>query len=516
MLSFNDCRDVEKAQSFSDASHLLTHPNGGVFHSLSRVVFLLLVLIPVVIWSSLALSATEQDGSVDLISEVNQFPYQLVFSTRDNRQSPISLDGENLFIGDRYYAFLGVETKLAGNPVVSFYINGIKMRQDGAFPYDLNGGRKRKANSIDLNQLKLGSNIIVARVWGEVIAEAEFSLSDPLSNGSGEVETSAEVEELALVEESPTQLISTETDLATEIEEPTTAEEPQLESSQPVAEASPEADSPSADAIESEVLNDIGEINEGIYTSTTLKWAAPSIREDGSSLSSTDLAGFQLKYRSLGSSEYELITINDGSVKEYFFDKIAVGEYEFKISVFDSDRVYSDFSSIQLAISLEGISVIESSATAANTVVVDELSQTQDPTADEEPLVLSGGELNLTDGLMGDNDGNPVADIDPVLSDGDVVSEQHIDQPILFSMMLSWTPPTQRESGETIELYELSGYKITYRRLDGSNTQTVQISGGNTTEYLVPNISSGDYEIRVSALDENGLEGEAVTINQSI
>ena len=68
----------------------------------------------------------------------------------------------------------------------------------------------------------------------------------------------------------------------------------------------------------------------------------PSQRENGELLDSTEIGGYELRYRLKGDTEYTVIQIEDGYADSYYFDHLE-GDYEFEIATFDIHGLYSNF-----------------------------------------------------------------------------------------------------------------------------------------------------------------------------
>ena len=75
---------------------------------------------------------------------------------------------------------------------------------------------------------------------------------------------------------------------------------------------------------------------------------------------------------------------------------------------------------------------------------------------------------------------------------------------------LEWTPPSARENGQYLELGEIGGYEIRYRRANESRYQTVTI-GARATRHTFTDLM-GDYEFEIAAFDTDGLYSNFVTI----
>jgi len=74
------------------------------------------------------------------------------------------------------------------------------------------------------------------------------------------------------------------------------------------------------------------------------------------------------------------------------------------------------------------------------------------------------------------------------------------------SALLSWNAPTERQNGDPIEeIYDLSGYVISYGQDPGNLDKTVRIDDAYQTEYSVENLEEGTWYFTVQAEDDNGL-----------
>ncbi len=84
---------------------------------------------------------------------------------------------------------------------------------------------------------------------------------------------------------------------------------------------------------------------EQALLSTTLNWIIPTQRENGSVLDVSEIDGYEILYKKVGDEINYSLMIDDASVSTYVLEDLAAGEYEFKIASYDTNGVYSDFSS---------------------------------------------------------------------------------------------------------------------------------------------------------------------------
>lgn len=94
---------------------------------------------------------------------------------------------------------------------------------------------------------------------------------------------------------------------------------------------------------------------------------------------------------------------------------------------------------------------------------------------------------------------------------GSQASSQVGPDAINRSATLSWSAPGQRQNGDSLELYDLTTYIISYGQDPENLNQIVHVSseqGNNyppTLGYTVTNLSDGKWYFRVQAEDQNGL-----------
>lgn len=79
------------------------------------------------------------------------------------------------------------------------------------------------------------------------------------------------------------------------------------------------------------------------------------------------------------------------------------------------------------------------------------------------------------------------------------------------NVTLDWHIPTERENGDYLELDEIGGYEIKYKKTTDSKFTVVQINDGSVDHYTLSNLS-GSYEFYISAYDTNGMFSEFVKI----
>jgi len=71
-----------------------------------------------------------------------------------------------------------------------------------------------------------------------------------------------------------------------------------------------------------------------------------------------------------------------------------------------------------------------------------------------------------------------------------------------YELLLSWDPPTQRESGTDLALTEIKGYEIYFTPTEG-DTFSREVDASNTTLALT--LVPGEYSISMRTVDTDGL-----------
>lgn len=80
------------------------------------------------------------------------------------------------------------------------------------------------------------------------------------------------------------------------------------------------------------------------------------------------------------------------------------------------------------------------------------------------------------------------------------------------SVKLTWTHPNQRENGQFLELNEIGGYEIRYRKTTDPRYTYIVINSNRVTEYTQANANDTEFEIAV--FDSNGVYSRFVKVTQ--
>lgn len=66
-------------------------------------------------------------------------------------------------------------------------------------------------------------------------------------------------------------------------------------------------------------------------------------RVNGNGMDFEEIGGYEIRYRKLTDDAYTSVVINDPLVEQFHFDDLENGDYQFKVAVFDTSGLYSDF-----------------------------------------------------------------------------------------------------------------------------------------------------------------------------
>ena len=92
--------------------------------------------------------------------------------------------------------------------------------------------------------------------------------------------------------------------------------------------------------------DDGGSLDNPPAASASLSWVAPVTRDDGTSLSMAEIAGYKI-YMGSNTTDLTLIAdITDSYIMEYEVTSLDSGTYYFAVSAYDVDSTESDISNV--------------------------------------------------------------------------------------------------------------------------------------------------------------------------
>lgn len=77
---------------------------------------------------------------------------------------------------------------------------------------------------------------------------------------------------------------------------------------------------------------------------------------------------------------------------------------------------------------------------------------------------------------------------------------------LVNGISLSWTAPTSRESGESISLSEIAGYRIYYGNSSGIYPNQFRIEDSTTVHAVLSDLESATYYVVLTTIDTDGRE----------
>jgi hypothetical protein len=82
----------------------------------------------------------------------------------------------------------------------------------------------------------------------------------------------------------------------------------------------------------------------------------------------------------------------------------------------------------------------------------------------------------------------------------------------LKPVKITWTHPNQRENGQFLELDEIRGYEIRYRKLTDSRYTYIVINSNKVNEYS--HLDAKDTEFEIAVFDTNGVYSRFVKVTE--
>lgn len=116
-----------------------------------------------------------------------------------------------------------------------------------------------------------------------------------------------------------------------------------------------------------------------------------------------------------------------------------------------------------------------------------------------------------SDGSTGEEDSTAEEDGTTAEDDADSGSSDENLAEVSGLVRLEWDAPQSRENGEYLELYEIGGYELRYRKAGESDYEVIPVEDGATESHEFDDLS-GQYEFSIAAYDTNGLYSEFVNL----
>lgn len=80
-----------------------------------------------------------------------------------------------------------------------------------------------------------------------------------------------------------------------------------------------------------------------------------------------------------------------------------------------------------------------------------------------------------------------------------------VSPPRTYSAIVEWDIPSTRENGEALDLSEIGGYELIYRKMDEALKPAIVITDQTRDSYEITDLPAGRYEVRIAAFDTDGL-----------
>ncbi|MAN51413.1 MAG: hypothetical protein CMG77_05830 [Marinimicrobium sp.] len=127
-----------------------------------------------------------------------------------------------------------------------------------------------------------------------------------------------------------------------------------------------------------------------------------------------------------------------------------------------------------------------------------------DPDSSTDDAVAEGGDsaepVDASEEPAAEDNSDPVDSIEEPVS------------AVSGTVRLEWDRPEFRENGEYLEVDDIGGYELRYRRLGEEDFQTVVVESGWEEDYEFSDLE-GSYQFSIAAFDNNGLYSEFVNLS---
>lgn len=129
---------------------------------------------------------------------------------------------------------------------------------------------------------------------------------------------------------------------------------------------------------------------------------------------------------------------------------------------------------------------------------------TDDSTVSLDDFVIQSDDSSLEDTNSVTDDGGTTSNND------DSVASDDSGTTVLnttYTANIQWNAPAQRENGTVLNLYEIAGYEVQYRKVGAPNFTVVRVAeDGSGTQSLTIEVSAdSDYELLIASYDIDGL-----------
>jgi|SRR6187549_712901 len=84
-------------------------------------------------------------------------------------------------------------------------------------------------------------------------------------------------------------------------------------------------------------------VGEAFAATANLNWKPPTARENGKALALSEISHYEVQYRGVGENTYKILSVPGIATFTTVPNIVATNKYEFRIAVFDTDGLASNF-----------------------------------------------------------------------------------------------------------------------------------------------------------------------------
>jgi len=218
--------------------------------------------------------------------------------------------------------------------------------------------------NIDEQNAEYGENQIVSAVaLIASVSSSESSIEAAISSFDGELPTETDITDIIADVVTGTDENSTDgdtTDEATAAAEAAAAEakaaaeaaeaEATAAAEAAAAEAEATAAAEAAAAAEAEAIAEAAAEAEPADKSINISWSMPGSRENGDTLFSYEIGGYEVLYKKLDEALYTSEIITDSQQLSVNIENLTAGQYEIKIASYDTENLMSDYQTVTVSV----------------------------------------------------------------------------------------------------------------------------------------------------------------------
>lgn len=109
--------------------------------------------------------------------------------------------------------------------------------------------------------------------------------------------------------------------------------------------------------------------------------------------------------------------------------------------------------------------------------------------------------------------GNPLSSVSSSSFSSQSSSVSSVPSALNGPVQVYWSPPNQRENGDYLDITELGGYELRYKRTSDNRYTSIVIEDAYVDSYYFDNLQ-GEYEFQIAAFDANGVYSAFVQVKR--